>query len=159
MACKRLDFNASLLVALALTGLITASAIAADPTAKPAAANDRTIIDAAAGEMVKLVGEGRIDQMLDRIGPTLETEREEYERQRERLIAVYGNAGKYSGFDIAGFKALTPRFQVEYVLVYFEKRPVLFEFGFYQVDGKWRPQHVRVETDFKALLDTLPLQK
>jgi hypothetical protein len=148
-----------LLAAFALAALIVASAIAADPPAKPAVPNDRTTIDAAAGEMVKLVGQGRIDQMLDRIGPVLESDRADYEQQRERMVAVYSNAGKYSGFDIAGYKALTPRFQVEYVLVYFEKRPVLFEFGFYQVDGKWRPQHVRVETDFKALLDTLPLQK
>ncbi len=97
--------------------------------------------------------------MLERIGPIPDRERQAWDETRQRLINLYGNAGKYSGFDIAGLKTLTPRYHAVYVLVYFEKRPVLFEFGFYFVDDAWRPQTFRLATDFKEILDTMPMQK
>lgn len=133
--------------------LLSPSVRAAEP---PAA---RAALEPKIAELVALVSDGRIDAMLARIGPIPEHERDAFEEQRQHLINLYSNAGKYSGFDVAGYKILTPRFQMAYVVVYFEKRPVLFEFGFYQVDDKWRPQTFHVETEFKSLLDPMPLQR
>ena len=141
-----------LLAAAFAAGLLgRSSAIAADPA--------RAALDPRIADLVGLVSNGQIDAMLERIGPVGELERPALEETRERLVHLYSNAGKYSGFDVAGYKALTPRFQVAYVLVYFEKRPVLLVFGFYRAGDSWRPQTVHVETDFKTLLDTMPLQK
>jgi hypothetical protein len=145
-----------LLAICSLMSLISLAARAADA---PAPVSSHAALDPTIADLVKLAGEGRADQMLLRIGPIPDDERDATERTREYLVNLYANGGKYSGYDIAGVKQLTPRFQIAYVLVYFEKRPVLFEFGFYQVDGVWRPQTFRVESDFKSLLDTMPLQK
>jgi hypothetical protein len=143
-----------LLAATVGSWLIVASfARAADP---PAA---RAALDPKIADLVALVSEGRVDAMLERIGPIPDREREAFDETRQHLTNIYSNAGKYSGFDVAGYKTITPRFQVAYVLVYFEKRPVLFQFGFYRVDDKWRPQTFHVETDFKTLLETMPLQR
>jgi hypothetical protein len=132
------------------------SCIAADPSVSAIA---RTALEPKVSELVDLIGKGRIDAMIDRIGPVPDTDRLYYEQTRQRLINLYSSAGKYDGFDIAGYKVLTPRFQIAYALVYFDKRPVLFEFGFYRINDTWRPQTMAVETNFKTLLDTLPLQR
>ena len=134
--------------------LSTPALAAPDPLASV-----RAEIEPKIAELVSLVSKGRIDAMLELIGPVPDRDRQAFEETRERLMHLYSNAGKSSGFDIAGYKSLTPRFQVAYVLVYFEKRPVLLELGFYRVEDKWHPQTLHVETDFKALLDTLPLQR
>ena len=151
--CKQTNNGRVLFAMLVGCLILTAQARAAETP--PA----RAALDPRIADLVALVSEGRIDVMLERIGPVPEHERQAFEETRERLIHLYSNAGKYGGFDVAGYKTLTPRFQVAYVLVYFEKRPVLLQFGFYRVDDKWRPQTVHVETDFKVLLDTMPLQK
>lgn len=144
----------SCLGAVAVACLLLASSVgAADP---PAA---RAALEPKIAELVALVSDGRIDAMLARIGPIPEHEHDAFEEQRQHLTTLYSNAGKYSGFDVAGYKTLTPRFQIAYVVVYFEKRPVLFEFGFYQVDDVWRPQTFHFNTDFKALVDPMPLQR
>jgi hypothetical protein len=147
---SRLSWLAAVAVACSI---LAPSVRAAEP---PAA---RAALEPKIAELVALVSDGRIDAMLARIGPIPDHEREAFEEQRQHLVNIYSNAGKYSGFDVAGYKVLTPRFQVAYVVVYFDKRPVLFQFGFYQVDDKWRPQTFHVETDFKALLDPMPLQR
>ena len=152
-------------IGMSIVGVVVALVIstahmrAADAPATAAGPTSHSAIDPIITELVNLAGEGRIDQMLDRIGATPEPDREAIERARERLMVVYNNAGKYHGFDVAGFKSLTPRFQVAYVLAYYDRRPVMYEIGFYQLDGKWRPQTFNVETDFRAVLDTMPLQK
>ncbi|HWE04899.1 MAG TPA: hypothetical protein VG326_21005 [Tepidisphaeraceae bacterium] len=137
-----------------LTACVTSSA--AEPAVSAIA---RPALEAKVSELIDLIGNGRIDAMLDRIGPIPDPDRPAFEQIRQRLINLYGNAGKFGGFDIAGYKVLTPRFQVAYVMVYFDKRPALFEFGFYRVNDTWRPQTFAVETNFKALLDTLPMQR
>lgn len=119
----------------------------------------RAALDPKIADLVALIGDGRVDAMLERIGPVPDPDRPAFEETRQHLINIYSNAGKYSGFDVAGYRTLTPRLQVAYVVVYFEKRPVLLQFGFYNVDNKWRPQTFQVETDFKVLLETLPLQR
>ena len=137
----------------ALTGDLS---FAAEPVVSAVA---RPALEPKVAELMDLIAKGRIDAMLDRIGPIPDRERQAFEEMRQRLMNLYSNAGKYDGFDIAGYKVLTPRFQVVYVLVYFDKRPALFEFGFYHVNDIWRPQTLALETNFKALLDTLPLQR
>ncbi|HZK81777.1 MAG TPA: hypothetical protein VFC46_11935 [Humisphaera sp.] len=130
------------------------------PAVEPAvSAIARPALEPKVTELLDLIGAGRVDAMLDRIGPIPDRERNAFEGTRQLLINLYGNSGKYGGFDIAGYKVLTPRFQIAYVLVYFDKRPILFEFGFYRVNDIWRPQTFALETNFKALLDTLPMQR
>src|SRR5436305_1641462 len=77
---------------------------AADPAARAA-------LEPKVTELVSLVSEGRIDAMLGRIGPIPDHERETFEQIRQHLSNIYSNAGKYSGFDIAGYKTLTSRYQ------------------------------------------------
>lgn len=141
--------------------LLTSLVFALCGTAHAAPAHDPAIaaIQPKVAELVDLISNGRVDAMLDRIGPIADDDRPKWEEARTYLINLYGNAGKCSGFDFAGFKPLTPRFYEVYVLVYFEKRPVLLDFGFYNIDNAWRPQTFHVETDFKPILDTMPLQK
>jgi hypothetical protein len=129
---------------------------AAEP---PGAAIARPALEPKVADLIDFIAKGRIDAMLDHIGPIPDRERQAFEETRQRLLNIYSNAGKFGGHDIAGYKVLTPRFQVVYVLVYFDKRPVLFEFGFYNVNDAWRPQTFALETNFKALLDTLPMQR
>jgi|SRR6185437_1123639 len=143
------------ITAILLCNLFSSRALAAPDLL----AGVRSGVEPKIADMISLLSDGRVDAMIEKIGPIPEHDREAFEQTRERLIHLYSTAGKYQGFDMVGYKTLTPRFHVAYVLVYFEKRPVMLAFGFYRVDDKWRAQTLAVETDFKALLETLPLQR
>ena len=151
----------SLMIVLAIVAVFTLFPTRkSSPAAEPAvSAIARPALEPKVAELIDFITNGRIDAMLDRIGPIPDRERQAFDETRQRLINLYGSSGKYGGYDIAGYKVLTPRFQVAYVLVYFDKRPILFEFGFYRVNDVWRPQTFSLETNFKALVDTLPMQR
>src|SRR5579862_3160127 len=102
---RRVSWIGLLAVSMIVTYAITTAhmrARAADAVPVAAATAPAAVshadIDPMIGELVNLAGEGRIDQMLDRIGPTPEPDREAIEHARERLMAVYNNFGKYRGF-------------------------------------------------------------
>lgn len=139
--------------------LALALLLACATTRADAPADVRAQLEPQVAELVGMVGDGRLQALVDRIAPMADADRKTFDETHDRLVEFTGTSGKYSGFDVVGYKHVTPRFVVAYVLVYFQKRPLLLHLGFYQVDNQWRPQYLRVETDFHDLLESLPLQR
>ena len=52
-------------------------------------------------------------------------------------------------------QTLSERYHEVYVLAYFEKEPILFEFGFYRPGEAWQVQRFKVRPDLGTFLDTL----
>lgn len=144
-------------VAAALGSVMTSRPASAQTAAQLAAG--KAAIEPEVADLVKFFTDGRIDAMMERLDSATESEREAIEKTRIRLGHLYGNSGHYSGFDIAGYKPLTARYIVTYAMVYFEKRPVMLEIGFYRVGDHWRAHALTAETDFRPILESLPLQK
>jgi hypothetical protein len=46
-----------------------------------------------------------------------------------------------------------------FALAYFDKQPILFEFGFYKPNNDWQVQSFRVRADLNQFLDLLPVQR
>ena len=149
-----------LLAALVSTLPTCASAFAAEgdfgpppmPATRPAAPYDRQLNRA----LSLLVG-GRIDEMLGQLefSPQV-VGSEDFEVVRQRLASLQANAGRCDGFDVVAARPLTARFQQVFALAYFERRPVLLVFQFYQVNGRWRAHDITVSTDLTPFLDALP---
>jgi len=110
-------------------------------------------------ELLTLYSQGKIDDMLQRMPIAPAQTRDEFDNLRRELIALTGIAGRYLGFDIITSQALTERYHEVYVLAYFEKEPILFEFGFYKPGEVWQVQRFKVEPDLGPFLETMLARK
>ena len=108
--------------------------------------------------LMPLLAQSKFDQLLQQVGMTSDPDREEYTTIRAQLSNLPQLAGRYKDDEIVGYKSLGSRYQTVYVLGYYEKIPVMFEFDFYKSTDQWQPLKLRVETNFKTLIDALPLE-
>ena len=107
-------------------------------------------------ELLTLYSQGKIDDMLQRmpIVPAAKPRRV-WEPCRE-LISLTSIAGRYLGFDIINAQSLTERYHEVYVLAYFEKEPILFEFGFVQARRRVAGAAVQGGTGSRPIPGDLP---
>ena len=133
--------------------LMQAEAFAAEP------AEVKTALKAKVAALMPLVAAGKYDTLLQQVGMTADPNRTEYDALREQVSRLSDIGGKYVDFEVVGYKALGTRYQTVYAMAYFQKLPVLFEFGFYYVNGDWQPLRLKVDLNFQSLLDTLPLER
>ena len=110
-------------------------------------------------ELLTLYGQGKIDELLQRMPVAPAENRDEFENLRRDLIGLTSIAGRYLGFDIVASETLSDRYHEIYVLAYFENKPILFEFGFYRPAEIWQVQRFKVKTDLGPFLDTLLARK
>jgi hypothetical protein len=106
-------------------------------------------------ELLTLYSQGKVDDMLQRMPVAPAQTRDEFDSLRHDLVAVSTIAGRYTGFDIVRSRTLSDRYYELYVLAYFEKEPVLFEFGFYRPADTWQVQRFKFRTDLGPFLDAL----
>ena len=106
-------------------------------------------------ELLTLYSQGKFDDMLQRMPVAPAQTRDEFDSLRHDLVAVSTIAGRYLGFDIVTSQTLSDRYYEIYVMAYFEKEPVLFEFGFYRPADTWQVQRFKFRTDLGTFLDTL----
>jgi len=134
-----------------------------EPTAsaQPARPVDavRTDLRPKVEELLSLYSQGKIDDLLQRMPVAPAESRDDFENLRRDLIGLTGVAGRYLGFDIVASETLSDRYHEVYVLAYFEKEPILFEFGFYRPADAWQVQRFKVKTDLGPFLDTLLARK
>lgn len=148
-------------------GLGSRPTASAQPAQPPAAGREHEAVKAElrpqVDQYLTLFGQGKIDEMLQRMPLPSGASRDEFETQRRQLAALYASAGRYSGFDVVGFQPLSSRYYQVYAIAYFEKQPALFEFGFYHPKAErandWQVQHFHMRTDFTQFLDLLPVQR
>jgi hypothetical protein len=110
-------------------------------------------------ELLTLYGQGKIDDMLQRMPVAPAETRDDFDNLRRELIGLTSIAGRYEGFDIVTSLALSGRYYELYVLAYFEKEPILFEFGFYKPADAWQVQCFKVRPDLNTFLDTMLARK
>jgi hypothetical protein len=129
--------------------------------AQPARSADavRTDLRPKVEELLALYSQGKIDDLLQRMPVPPADTRDEFENLRRELIGLTGIAGRYLGFDIVASETLSDRYHEVYVLAYFEKEPILFEFGFYRPADAWQVQRFKVKTDLGPFLDVLLTRK
>ena len=124
-------------------------------SAQPARPVDavRTDLRPKVEELLSLYSQGKIDDLLQRMPVAPAESRDDFENLRRDLIGLTGVAGRYLGFDIVASETLSDRYHEVYVLAYFEKEPILFEFGFYRPGAAWQVQRFKVETDLGPFLE------
>ncbi len=110
-------------------------------------------------ELLALYGQGKIDDMLQRMPVGTGETRDDFDNLRRELIGLTSIAGRYQGFDIVTSTTLSDRYHEIYVLAYFEKEPILFEFGFYRLADAWQVQRFKVRPDLDTFLDTMLARK
>jgi hypothetical protein len=110
-------------------------------------------------ELLALYGQGKIDDMLQRMPVAPAQNRDDFENLRRELIGLTNVAGRYQGFDIVTSLPLSGRYCELYVLAYFEKEPILFDFGFYKAGDAWQVQRFKVRPDIDTFLDAMLARK
>jgi hypothetical protein len=136
----------------------TERAAVAQPVARQSDAV-RTELRPKVEELLSLYGQGKIDDLLQRMPVAPADNRDEFDSLRRELIGLTGVAGRYLGFDIVALETLSDRYHEVYALAYFEKEPILFEFGFYRPGEAWQVQRFKVKTDLGPFLDALLARK
>ncbi len=119
----------------------------------------RKAMSAKIGGLMPLIGQAKYDTLLQQVGMTSDPDHGEYDEVRRTLVDLSDWAGKYSDFEVVGYKSLGSRYETVYVMAYFQKAPVLFQFSFYSVGGDWQPLRLRVQASFRDVLDPMPLEK
>ena len=105
--------------------------------------------------LMELYSQGKIDDMLQRMPAPPVRNGEELEHLRRDLVAFPQVAGRFLGYEIITTQSLGSRYHEVYVLVSFEREPVLFDLGFFRVADAWQVQRFKATTDLGPFLDLM----